>query len=238
MTIKRIVSFVLAFLLISALLSAQSIPPKAITSSTVVGIVPPTPLPIQKPCIMGTLAAYIALGAEGCTFNNAIYANFSYSGSVAASAVGTASITTAQIIVTPVPTGPIVGPYSPGLTFSAHWQAASGQTMVSTIHYTITPIVASTAARSGLLTLQLGQAQVFGIFGNVAVQEITNAGSLSVGEKCTEVCSIRQSDSLEFSPMQPLVVTDTVMLTGGMAGASLNSFTAGFNSCLQCAEPL
>jgi len=223
MRTKTIIGSFLAFLLITPLLAAQSVASKVSTLPNAVS-------PRVKACVAGSLATYIELGAEGCEFNDAVFANFSYSGA--------ASGTPDQILVIPVPAGPIVVPYSPGLNFSARWQAARGQTAVSVIHYTVTPVLpTATAIQSGRLALQLGQAQIFGIIGSVSVQESTNVGTLAVGENCADVCGIRRSDSLEFSPLKQLQVTDTVTLNGGLNGASLNSFAADYNFCPQCAQP-
>jgi len=242
MSAKTIAGFLLVLSLATPVLFGQTVTSHAVTSSGAVSVVPPNAVPISgKTCVMGTLASYIALGSGGCIFNNAIFANFSYSGTVAASVTSAAGIKPEQILVIPVPPGPIVTPtvtpYYPGLNFSASWQAGRAQTMVSVIHYTVTPAPASTAIEGGVLTLQLGRAQIFGMIGRVTVQESTNVGTLTVEEQCTEVCRIKRLDSLEFSPLQELLITDTITLNGGLNGASLYGFTANFNSCVQCAQP-
>src|ERR1039457_3075313 len=50
-------------------------------------------------CVRGTLASYIALGAGGCMFDNALYDNFTYA------PTSTVGISPANIIVTPIQIG-------------------------------------------------------------------------------------------------------------------------------------
>lgn len=185
-----------------------------------------------RPCIAGTLASYIALGPAGCTFDGAVYANFAYLST-------TGGITANQIFVDPVPPGPIVvPPFHPGLNFSASWRAAAGQAEQSVIGYTVAPSRLVGPLLSGLISLLLGNTNVAGPIGSVAVTEKTNVGTLSVFEKCAEICTVKKTDQLNFRPVQALHVTDTVSLSGGSGGVSLSGFTATYNLCPLCVEPL
>ncbi len=182
---------------------------------------------VTTPCVPGTLASYIALGARGCSIGNVTFANFSYPVSTAN------TIPPNEILVTPVP---VV--FNPGLAFSAPWQAAAGQIQTSTIDYTVSFNSLTPIAASGLLKLVLGTAKISGIIGSAEVDETAIEGNmvdmLSVYEKCTEVCTIKTSDQLAFAPAAILRVSDKVTITGGNAGASLSGFTAYFISCPLC----
>jgi hypothetical protein len=142
-------------------------------------------------CVKGTLASYIALGAEGCVFDEAVYSNFTYSTPVVSGS--TTTITAAAVLVTPdlLPTATL----SPGLNFSAtsgaatpaSWSVAAGKTAEFVIGYLVTPpaIVCGCPAEpaggtcvcppivvtSAPLTLDLGASKVPGIIGSVTVQE-------------------------------------------------------------------
>jgi hypothetical protein len=177
-------------------------------------------------CVQGTLASYIALGAGGCIFDNALYNNFTYG------PTSTTGVSPANIIVTPIllPTPTLF----PGLNFTAPWKVAAGQSEQSVIGYTATPYWpgASPVPASGVLTLDLGQSQVLGIIGSVTVQERTTmtstTGTLEVYDTCEEVCTIKLSDSVTIAPVQTLQTTITVSLSGGTGGASLNSFASDY----------
>lgn len=183
---------------------------------------------VKTPCVKGTLASYIALGAGGCSIGNVTFANFSYPTST------TNTIPANEIVVTPLA---IV--FDPGLTFTAPWAAASGQSESSMIGYTVSFNSLTPLATSGLLKLLLGTAKISNIIGSVEVDETATEGNvadmLSVYEKCTEVCTIKSSDQLAFSPVNTLHVTDKVTITGGNGGASLSGYTVYFVSCPACA---
>ena len=177
-------------------------------------------------CVRGTLASYIALGAGGCMFDNALYDNFTYA------PTSTVGISPANIIVTPIllPTPTLF----PGLNFTAPWSVAAGQSEQSVIGYRVVPYppAGSPQPTSALLTLDLGQSQVLNIIGSVTVQERTTmtsaTGTLEVYDTCQEVCRIKQSDSVSITPIQTLQTTITVSLSGGNGGASLSSFASDY----------
>ncbi len=90
-------------------------------------------------CLTGTLADYIALGAQGCTLNGDVFANFSY---FAGASGGAATITADQVTVTPL----VVVPATARFNFSAPWSVAQDQTQDSIIRYTIVPPPGGTAS--------------------------------------------------------------------------------------------
>jgi len=184
---------------------------------------------VAPPCVKGTLASYIALGSGGCLFQSALYDNFTY-----AVAVSNAP-TPDEIIVTPVP-APTSAAYFVGLNFSANWEVGPGGSQQSIISYRVVPYPPAGPANSGLLTLDLGPSSVGGIIGSVTISENTNVGDLLVYDKCTEVCSIKTTDQLTFTPIQTVQVSDDISLSGGTGGASFSLFANDTNICPQCAN--
>jgi hypothetical protein len=176
-------------------------------------------------CVNGTLADYIALGAQGCTFDGDVFANFTYA---AGASGGGATITADQILITPH----LIVPLGASLNFSAPWSVDQGQTQDSVIRYTIVPPPGGTTP-SGL-KLTLGSALVGGIIGAAAVHELTNVGNLTVFNRCTEVCQEKTNDSLAFDPVSVVLVTHRVRLLGGTGGASLDGFGAVLDRCILC----
>jgi hypothetical protein len=176
-------------------------------------------------CVNGTLADYIALGAQGCTLNGDVFANFSYA---AGAGAGGTTLTADQILVTQ---GLIV-PLGASLNFSAPWSVHQGQTQEAVIRYTIVPPPGGTTP-SGL-ELRLGPALVGGIFGAAAVHELTNVGNLTVFNRCTEVCQEKTNNALDFDPVSVVLVTHRVRLFGGTGGASLDGFDAVLDRCILC----
>jgi hypothetical protein len=174
-------------------------------------------------CIPGTLASYIELGSGGCFIGQVTVANFGY---VAKASSGAPRILPSQIQVSPI----LGVPATASLSFSAKWQASSGQTQESFITYTVTGPVTS----SGELTLQLGTYQPG--FGDLSVNEHTPAGNLRVYAQCGEVaCSSRTTDTLQYTPPAVvLAVTDQVKLSAILGNTSLTGFTAQFNLCPAC----
>ena len=176
-------------------------------------------------CSTGTLASYIALGAEGCAFDGNVFGNFTYS----AKSTGGAHIVKAdQITVVPA----FLAPETTRFTFSAPWAVGSEQSQDSAIGYTV--VLPCGDARTAELDLLLGSTQIKNIFGGVTVEESTNLGKLNVFTRCTEVCQTKTSDSLNFSPVNVLLIDEHVNITGGNGGASLNEFTAQLNLCYLC----
>ena len=176
-------------------------------------------------CVTGTLADYIALGAQGCNLNGDVFANFSYA---ARASGGAATITADQITVTPF----VVVPAAARFNFSAPWSVDQDQTqeLGHQIHHG-----ASTRHHDTFqLQLTLGTAQVGGIIGRVTVNESTNVGPLSVIDRCTEVCQTKTNDSLNFDPVSVVLVRDHVSLSGGTGGASLGEFGAALDRCVLC----
>jgi hypothetical protein len=177
------------------------------------------------PCVPGTFASYIALGANGCTFGQTVFANFSYSGTAKA---GASIIRADQITVTPL----LIVPATTTFTFSAAWNVASGQQQDSMIEYTAALPCDDTATVE--LDLTLGPAQVGGIIGKVLVRESTNVGVLNVFDNCTEVCQSQATDMRQFQPVRVLLIGNHVSLVGGTGGASLKEFGSALNRCIPC----
>ncbi|HKE22868.1 MAG TPA: hypothetical protein VKB88_10790 [Bryobacteraceae bacterium] len=177
------------------------------------------------PCVTSTLANYISLGAQGCTLNGDVFANFSYR---AGASGGAATITADQIIVTPF----VLVPAAAKLNFSAPWSVVTDQTQESVIRYTIVPPPGG--ATPSQLQLALGTASIGGIIGAVAVNQPTNVGNFSVFIRCTEVCQGQTNGSLDFDPVSVVLVTHHVHLSGGTGGASLSEFGATLDRCPLC----
>jgi hypothetical protein len=177
------------------------------------------------PCVTATLADYIALGAQGCTLNGDVFANFSYR---AGASGGAAAITADQIIVIPF----VLVPAGARLNFSGPWSVGPDRTQESVISYTIVP--PSGGPASSQLQLALGTASVAGIIGAVAVQETTNVGKLHVFNRCTEVCQARTNGSQDFDSVSVVLVTEHVHLSGGTGGASLSEFGTTLDRCPLC----
>jgi hypothetical protein len=174
--------------------------------------------------VRGTLASYIALGARGCRVGDVTFADFSYSSPGAdISADGVLVYPSIPSLPSPRP------PPAPGFTFRGTWIAKAGQTATVVIAYTATPAGWSTDAitplPAGKLTLKLGAAQIFDIFGSVAVEEETSVGALSVYETCREVCILKEADELVYSPVQPIKIANTLTVVGGNGGALLSGFS-------------
>jgi hypothetical protein len=182
------------------------------------------------PCVKGTLASYIALGASGCMFNSALYRNFTYAAAVSN------TVTPAEIIITPAILPMATAPFQ-GLNFSAPWSAGAGGSQVSIIGYNVVPFPpgAEPAPLSADLTLDLGTVTISGVIGSVSVTQhsttspaisATGSADLEVFETCADACTIRQSDSVSVSPISTLQTTLTVTLTGGNEGVALHNFAA------------
>ena len=176
-------------------------------------------------CGTGSLASYIALGAEGCTFDGNVFANFTYS---AKSSGGASFIGADQITVVPI----FLAPETTRFNFSAPWSVSSQQSQDSVIGYTI--VLPCGDTRTAQLDLSLGSTQIGGIIGSAEVDESTNVGKLNVFTRCTEVCQTKANDSLNFNPVSVLLVADHVSLKGGNSSASLKEFAAQLNLCYLC----
>jgi hypothetical protein len=176
-------------------------------------------------CVSGTLASYMALGANGCTLSGIVFANFSYTASASG---GATKIGSEHITVTPT----FVVPETARFSFSAPWKVGNEQSQESVIKYTA--VLPCGDMRPAELDLALGVASVGGIIGSVTVNESTNVGALSVFDRCTEICQTKTNDRLQLEPVSVLLVTDHVKLSGGNGGASLNEFTSALNLCIPC----
>jgi hypothetical protein len=177
------------------------------------------------PCVTSTLANYISLGAQGCTLNGDVFANFAYRASASS---GAATITADQILVTPF----MLVPAGARLNFSAPWSVIPDQAQESVISYTVVPPPGGAAPSQ--LELALGTASIGGITGAVAVNESTNIGKFSVFNRCIEVCQTKTNGSLDFDPVSVVLVAHHVHLSGGTGGASLSEFGTTLDRCPLC----
>src|SRR5215469_15157402 len=109
-------------------------------------------------CMIGTLASYIALGAEGCTFNGNVFANFAYSASASG---GATMIRADQITVVPL----LILPETPRFSFSAPWSVGKGQKQDSIVSYTA--VLPCGDTQPAQLDLTLGAAHIGSIIGSV-----------------------------------------------------------------------
>jgi hypothetical protein len=177
-------------------------------------------------CITGTLASYIALGAEGCTFNGNVFANFAYSASASG---GATMIRADQITVVPL----LILPETARFSFSAPWSVGKGQKQDSIISYTAVLPCGNT--QRAQLDLTLGAPHIGSMIGSVTVDETTDVGDLHVFDRCVELCQPpKANDSLQFSPVSVLLISDHVSLSGGLGGASLSEFASALNRCILC----
>ena len=177
------------------------------------------------PCVTGTLASYIALGAEGCSFDGNVFANFAYSTSASG---GAATIRTDQIEVTPS----FLAPEASRFSFSARWSVAPDQTQDSAISYTA--VLPCGDTRTAQLELTLGTAHIGSRIGRVTVEESTNVGKLGVFERCDGICQTNTIDSLKFNPVAVVLISDHVNLSGETGGASVGEFANLLNLCYLC----
>jgi hypothetical protein len=177
-------------------------------------------------CVRGTLASYIALGSGGCMFGSVLYHDFSFTSATAN------GISAATILVTPsvLPTAVDFQ----GLNFSpltsTAWSVGAGQSKQFGIGFSAVPFppYANPLPGSAPLTLDLGPSHVFGIIGSVTVQEVTNAATLEVYDRCADACILKQTDTVTISPIQILQSSITVSLSGGSGGASLSGFATDY----------
>jgi len=182
---------------------------------------------VGRPCVTGTLASYIALGAGGCMFESTLYRDFTYAAPVST------TITPEQILVIPSSGVSVTTPY-PGLTFYAPWNAGKDQELTSIIGYNTVPFPpnASVEVLATDLTLDLGATSVGGIIGSVEVTEKVNEASvtlpqeLQVYEICEDACRLKKTDTTSLAGLETLTHALTITLEGGTGGASLNYFTA------------
>jgi hypothetical protein len=171
------------------------------------------------------LASYIALGAEGCTFDGNVFANFAYSANASGGAV---AIQADQILLTPS----FLAPGTTRFNFSAPWSVGRDQTQNSIISYSA--VLPCGDTRPAQLELILVPGHIGGLIGAVRVNESTNVGNLSIFDRCLEVCQIQTTDSLNFSPVSVLIISDHVNISGGTGGASLKEFDTQLNLCYLC----
>ena len=109
----------------------------------------------------------------------------------------------------------------------------SGISQQSTISYAVVPFPPAGSTNTGQLTLDLGPSKVNGTVGSVTISENTNVGDLQVYDKCNEVCTIKTTDQVTFTPLQIVNISDDISLSGGTAGASFSLFANDTNFVAQ-----
>lgn len=177
-----------------------------------------------SPCIPGNLASYVDLGSDGCTIDGTLLFNFAYE----ARPLGAAEIAATDITVTPGDS-----PFNQALNFAADWRVQPEQSQESLIKYNVKSLRRAPFQVSGL-RLERGAGGEAGLFGTVYVDEFTSAGDLSINVRCTEVCRVQPSDSLEFTPVQSLRIVLDVKLRSEYGTFALSNFSAGVSepSCV------
>jgi len=158
------------------------------------------------PCVPGTLASYIALGAGGCTIGGNVLANF---------AQGSALNGALNIPLAGLNVFPAGGAFDPGIVVTGNITAGSGQVFSALINYTIT----GSTYTSDTITLSNTTAS-----GNGAVTDIQNfclngdftAPSFASG------CPIGEGSG------SPLIV-----IGNGSATASVNATSLGITHNLE-----
>ena len=68
----------------------------------------------------------------------------------------------------------------------------------------------------------------------MTVEESTNVNKLGVFERCVEICQTKTVDSLNFNPVDVVLLSDHVSLSGGTGGASVGEFADLLNLCYLC----
>ena len=169
-----------------------------------------------SPCVPETLASYLDLGSVGCTINGTLFFNFAYE----ARPLGAAEIAATDITVTPGDS-----PFNQALNFAADWRVQPEQSQESLIRYNMMSLRRARLRVSGL-SLQ-SETREAGLFGTIYVDEFTSAGDLSINVRCTEVCRVQRSDSLEFTPVQSLRIVHDVKLRSVYGTFALSNFSAG-----------
>jgi hypothetical protein len=172
-------------------------------------------------CSSGSLADYIGLGSTGCTIGDKTFNDFAYS------KAGIFPIRSAEIGVTPCPSmfcGNIGVPLSEeGFVLNAAWQVLAGQTLDSTITYSVT----STASIVDAFLLGVGMGVATA--GLVTVAETLSNGALlpTIGARGLPT----SSGSVTFPGVKSLTATEGIGLTGGDGVARIsvvaNAFSQG-----------
>jgi PEP-CTERM motif len=154
----------------------------------------------------------MVVGAETLTFSNFGYSPTPVAGSVAASAVNVLPFTLGN---------------ETGITYTAGWFAAAGQTVDIALTYVVTA-----PARELINDVYLGLTG--GVFGGT--------GTISVGETLRNATTGAFITSLEafipgqlvstgtFAGVQSILVTKDILLVGGSNGATVSIVDQGFSS--------
>ncbi len=172
-------------------------------------------------CQLGTLADYVALGSTGCIINDKLFANFQ---SLHTATGGASPATDASVAVAPiVQTGPAILNPGPGLLFSTgDWTAFAGQTVNTSIRFTVTildPLFLfkdASLAFSGAATGAEGAATVS--------ETILPAGAgLFVGDLPGNGSDVF-TDSVEYDPVRSITILKDIQVKAGVDSFAKISF--------------
>ena len=190
---------------------------------------------LPAPCApTASLQDYLNMGAGGCTIEDKIFSDFSYSSSAQG---GATAIAASGITVTPITT-----PLDPGLQFQANWSASSGQVSDSSIGFTVTTL-------SGAALIE--DASIVQLGGSVVGTGTANLGEgICVGFNCqnttftlntlntTDAALIKLGDHQIFTPTGQVRATKDIGVAGNGSGfASVSLMSDQFSEIPQVPEP-
>jgi hypothetical protein len=170
------------------------------------------PLPTTLDTLLPAGSTAVVVGAETLTFSNFGYSPTPVAGSVPASAVNVLPFTLGN---------------ETGITYTAGWFAAAGQTVDIALTYVVTA-----PARELINDVYLGLTG--GVFGGT--------GQVSVGETLRDATTGAFITTLEafipgqlvstgtFDGVQSILVTKDIILVGGSNGATVSIVDQGFSS--------
>jgi hypothetical protein len=165
------------------------------------------------PCVVGTVASYLALGAGGCTIGDKLFNDFSFTASQGGGAVapGAAGITVTPVLGTEI-----------GLQFNSLWAAGSGAFVDTTIDFDVAVIGggamliddASTVQSSGGFT-GTGAATVSeGLCGPTPCS-ITTMNTFTINTAGTT----KLSDHIVFTSRGSVHAVKDIGVSGGVSGS-------------------
>jgi hypothetical protein len=190
---------------------------------------------LPQPCPdSASLQDYLNMSAGGCTIEDKIFSDFSYSSAAQGGATA--------IVASGVTVKPITTPLDPGLQFEANWSASSGQVSDSSIGFTVT-VMGGAAMIEDASVVQLG--------GSVIGTGIANVGEgVCVGFNCqnttftlntvntTDKSLIQLGDHQIFSPTGQVTAFKDIGVSGNANGfASVSLMSDQFSEIPQVPEP-
>src|SRR6266849_4754419 len=189
---------------------------------------------LPQPCPnSASLQDYLNM-TGGCTIEDKIFSDFSYSGSAQG---GATAITASGVTVTPIST-----PLNPGLEFQANWSASSGQVSDSAIGFTVTTM-------SGAAVIE--DASLVQMSSNIIGTGTANVGEgVCVGFNCqnttftlntlntTDISLVQLGDHQIFTPTGQVRATKHIGVAGNANGfASVTAISDQSSEIPQVPEP-